>query len=182
MNTFKPLIILISITLIISCNSKKKSEKDSPDTKKAELLGCELEMFKAFGNFDTLKDTLNLNIPVADSDFEIKETANISANSTNALLVRVTNEDEASVMTEPVKDTILKKYSLKNLGLDKTDLKKDRKFKIIVYNTVDNLSEEIIAGFKDCIRENPVYEPCKCISEINKFRPKDVNGSILNGR
>lgn len=182
MKTLKPTIICVSVALLLSCNSKKNNQKDSPASNEVELVDCELKMFKAFGNFDTLKDTLNLNIPVADSDFEIKETENISANSTNALLVRVTNEDEASVMTEPVKDTISKKYSLKSLGLDIKDIENDEKIKVIVYNTVDSLSKEIISSFKDCIRKKPIYEPCKCISDTNKFRPKDINGSILNGR
>jgi len=198
-------IFIICIALhFISCNTATKKDKKPNSAnstsldervEKSEKNKTKIDVFETFGSFDTINDSLYLNIPLPTSKFKIKEIEDISAktdsanDSLNAIIIRVTDGNRAP-HGNGIKTTLGTVVDMKSLNLNLDELKKDKKLLVITLNSVDSLVQKEIKDLRKCIATLKNYSnPEACNDAIrNKtikidediLKPNTKEGSVIN--
>ena len=141
-----------------------------------------LEHYKPFGYFSTQDDMLQIFIPVASQDFELVQYEDISSNDINALILRITDGTYDRRNQEPITHIIEKEFKLSKTDLSISNLDRDQKLFIMVYNSTEKFDEREIREFKMCIKDHQIYDEIDCYvryKDIELVRPNEHNGDIL---
>lgn len=202
MKKFQVIIFSCFILFSLSCkqdnpSDKKQTEKQTEGTplsptKKAQNersaqknnAVSKVEVLEAYGSFDLDEEKLHLSIPVASTDYRIKEEHDVSSNDINALLFRVSDGTQRSSVDLPIKHTIVQKYNLDSLGLSMSELENDEELIIITLNSNQEVSSNDLDSLSSCISGLNSYDPNACLRSFrmdDDKRPNEKKGNIIVG-
>ena len=160
----------------------KKAQKERSAQKNNAV--CKVEILEAYGSFDLDEEKLHLSIPVASTDYGIKEEHDVSSNDINALLVRVSDGTQRSSFDLPIKHTIVQKYNLDSLGLSMSELENDEELIIITLNSDQEVSDDDLDSLSTCISGLNSYDRNACLRSFrlnDDKRPNEKDGNIIIG-
>ena len=185
-------ILLCFGLFLISCKEKKnKTIVDSETLNLKQIPELQnREMLVSYGNFDD--ETVNIKVPVSSDKFKIVETRNISSKEVNCIAVRVTNNKTTPITATQPTHIAKKTEKVSDLKLDPKLLMRDKKIKVITFNSTKAFTKEELATLEKCIEPLKGYDTTSCNDAIRPFgiheidKEKDVSpntrkGSIILG-
>lgn len=150
--------------------------------KEIEKSFLDISRYEVFGDFSVSEDRLTVFIPVTDASLKIKDYRNISTSKINAILIRISNNSNSVTNSKPIVKVIKKEFNISALNLNKANLLRDKKIKVIVLNENNTDLSAQTAFYIECLKNQNDYTKGSCRLPKSKFiKPNEDGGDIIIG-